>query len=106
MMITILDFHIRPASEERFQVELFRRGQSQPLAATSFDWPASFFAGYEMSSLDIDDKDPAARLDRLRAFGGKLFQKLFSADAQKHWQDIKAHSDFLVACLRIAPEAA
>jgi tetratricopeptide (TPR) repeat protein len=105
-MITILDFHIRPTSEERFNVELFARGQSQPLAATAFDWPVSFFTGYEIDSLDFDDKDPAARLKRLRAFGGKLYQKLFSTEAQKLWRETKTHSDFLVACLRIASDAA
>jgi tetratricopeptide (TPR) repeat protein len=106
MINTIADFHIRPVSEERFTVELFARWQSQPLAATAFDWPVSFFTGYEVEALDFDDKDPAARLERQRAFGGKLFQKLFSAEAQKQWHELKTRSDFLVACLRIASDAA
>lgn len=62
-------------------------------------------AQFEISRLDFNARDPHGRLERLQAFGQKLYQKLFSAELQTLWQEQRDRSDFLTLCLRI-PEAA
>ena len=104
-MPTILEFQIRPKESDAFTLEIFERGRNLPLAHAAFDYPLSYMTEYEIGQLDFDAKDPQARLERLRAFGGKLYEKLFSADVQKVWQSYKTKSDFLILCLRVAPEA-
>ncbi|MCI0485251.1 MAG: CHAT domain-containing protein [Blastocatellia bacterium] len=103
--MTILDFNIKPASAESYSLEVFARLSSHPLAKANFDFPLSFMNEFELGRLDFDEKDPAGRLERLKAFGSKLYEKLFSPDVQRVWQEHKDRSDFLILCLRIALEA-
>jgi CHAT domain-containing protein/tetratricopeptide (TPR) repeat protein len=104
-MPTILDFHLRPTAKESYSLEVFTRGQTPPLATASFDYPLSFMTEFEMSRLDFDGKDPMGRLERLKAFGAKLYSKLFTPEVQQVWQAHLDRTDFLILCLRIAPEA-
>jgi len=105
-MMMILDFQIQSTAPERYRLDVFARGQSPPLATAEFDYPLSFLTGFELNRLDFDNKDPVGRFERLQTFGHALYQKLFTADIQRLWQTHKDRSDFLVLCLRIAPEAA
>jgi hypothetical protein len=105
-MPTILNFHIKPKAKNQFTLEIFERDKAQPLAKTIFDYDLSFLTNYEISQLDFDTKDPAARLERIKKFGDKLYPKLFSPEIEKIWQRYKETSDFLILCLRIAPDKA
>ncbi len=105
-MPTTLEFHVQPETSERYRLEVFERGNTQPLARTVFDYPLSFMTPFEMSRLDVDAKDPAGRYSRLQDYGYKLYQKLFTPEMQTLWQQHKRATDFLTLCLRIAPEAA
>ncbi|HEX9971436.1 MAG TPA: CHAT domain-containing protein, partial [bacterium] len=105
-MPAILDFQITPSAKNQFTLEIFERDKAQPLAKTTFDYDLSFLTGYEISGLDFDTKDPAARLERIKKFGGKLYQNFFSPEIEKIWQRYKETSDFLVLCLRIKPDKA
>ena len=104
-MITTLDFHIKPQKDNEYSLEVFERGSSQPLARSSFEYDLSFMTEYDISQLDTDEKDPSGRFGRLKTFGEKLYHKIFTPDIHKLWQDYRQKSDFLVCCLRIAPEA-
>ncbi len=103
-MPIILDFQIKPKSKNKYSLEVFERDKPQPLATATFDYDLSFLTGYEISQLDFDAKDPAARMERIKKFGGKLYQKLFPPNIEKIWQQFKQTSDFLTLCLRIAPD--
>ncbi len=104
-MPTTLDFHIHLQQKSGYRLEVFERGNSQPLAHGTFDFDLSYMTAFEINRLDVDDKDPQGRLERLREFGAKLHAKLFNAEIQKLWQTYKDKNDFLELCLRIAPEA-
>ena len=60
---------------------------------------------FEINQLDVATRDPAARVERLRSFGTKLYRKIFNEEVEKLWQEAKDRSGFVVACIRIAPEA-
>ncbi|MBM3237703.1 tetratricopeptide repeat protein [Candidatus Poribacteria bacterium] len=104
-MPTTLDLHIRPGKENGFQLEVFERGNSQPLANLVFGYDLSYMTEFEISRLDTVRKDPYERLERLTAFGGKLYKTLFAPEIEKIWKDYKEKSDFLTLCIRIAREA-
>jgi tetratricopeptide (TPR) repeat protein len=103
-MSTILDFHIRRESDEGYGLEVFNRSKSQPLASTKLDYPLSFMTEFELGLLDFDEKAPLARMERLKAFGNKLYSKLFAPEVLRVWEDYKNRSEFLVLCIRIAPD--
>jgi len=89
-MTTILDFQIRSTTSERYQLKVFERGQSQPLALAAFDYPLSCLTGFELNRLDSDGNDPVGRFERLQDFGRALHQRLFTADIQRIWQNTKS----------------
>lgn len=105
-MPTILEFHIQPETSERYRLEIFLRGNTQPLGHAAFAYPLSFMTPFEMGRLDVDPKDPEGRFQRLQDYGHTLYQKLFTPEIQTLWQRHKRATDFLTLCLRIAPEAA
>ena len=105
ILMTILEFHVRPRSGESYTLQVFARDSSL-LASAEFDYPLSFMNEFEFNQLDHDPRDPLGRIERIREFGQRLYRKLFNADVERVWKQQKASSDFLVLCLRIAPEAA
>jgi tetratricopeptide (TPR) repeat protein/CHAT domain-containing protein len=104
-MLTVLDFHVRLASPDHYSLDVFARGSSQPLARSAFDYPLSFLTEFALKELEPDFKDAAARINRLEQFGRSLYKKLFNEDIERVWKKHKAASEFLVLCLRIAPDA-
>lgn len=60
---------------------------------------------FEINRLECDPKDPAGRFERLKTLGSKLFHNVFTPDIQKIWKGFKEKCDFLILCIRIAPEA-
>ncbi len=105
-MSAILDAHIQPAGDHTYAVTLFQRGNTQPLANSSFEFDLSAIAHYEIGRLEIDPKDPHGRMERIKHYGRQLYDKLFNPEIAKLWQEYKAKNDFLTLCLRLAPEAA
>ncbi|MBW8036481.1 MAG: CHAT domain-containing protein, partial [Planctomycetes bacterium] len=104
-MLITLDFCIRTNEEGHYHLEIFERGKSQPSTQTSFSYDLSYITQFEINRLEPDSKDPYGRMERLREFGKKLYDKLFTHDVQKLWADYKQKSGFLVLCLRLAAEA-
>src|SRR3712207_7761543 len=51
--------------------------------------------------LDFDTKDPAGRVERLRDFGRRLYEQVFTQDIARLWVEHKQNHEFLVLCLRI-----
>jgi len=105
-MPVILDFHIEPHGKGSYSLEIFERGSSQPLVQTSFDYDVSYVTQFEINQLEPNPRDPQGRMEHLTEFGKKLYDRLFTPDVQKLWADYKQKSDFLVLCVRIAPDAA
>jgi len=104
-MATILDFQIQPDKNITYSLQIFERGCSQPLARSTFDYDLSYMTQFEINRLEPDPKDPHSRMERIKEFGQKLYDRLFTADVQKLWADYKQKSDFLVLCQRLAPQA-
>lgn len=104
-MPTVLDLLMHPGKDNNFPVEVFERGNSQSLVSSTFEYDLSFMTDFEISRLDAKPKTQYERLERRKAFGSKLYQKLFTSEIEKTWQEYKEKSDFLVLYLRIAPEA-
>jgi tetratricopeptide (TPR) repeat protein len=102
---TILDFHIRRLDSDSFGVTVFERGQSQPLATSSFDYRLSNLTEYEIDRLDFDRKNPQARIERLRAFGLNLYRRVFSESIEEVWRQRRERDDFLTLCVRIDESA-
>lgn len=104
-MPTLLEFHLQPNADESFNVTVFDRNSSQPLASSRFDYRLNDLAQFEIGRLDFNPRDPQGRLERLQAFGQKLYQKFFPAELQTLWQEQRERSDFLALCLRIPENA-
>jgi tetratricopeptide (TPR) repeat protein len=106
MLIKTLDFHFS-RHDEGFQLEVYPRATSQRLTTAHFDFPRSFLNGLELKQLDFDAKDPALRVERLREFGRKLYQKIFTSEVERVWKEqIRSREhELLVLCIRIADDA-
>ena len=105
MLIKTLDFHFRKQGDG-FQLEVYpREDSSQLLAASNLNLQRSFLGGVELKQLDFDTKDPAGRVERLREFGRKLYQVIFTPEVERVWSRHKQGHEFLVLCIRIAAEA-
>jgi hypothetical protein len=96
-MLTILDFQITRAAPENFHMDVCERGQSQPLASASIEYRLDFMAGFELERLDYDRRNPRGRLELLRAYGARLYEKLFaSPDVRRVWQEYRERfADFI-----------
>ncbi len=103
-MHTVLEFHVSPGEESSYTLEIFKRGSSQRLIRSSFEYDLSYMTDFEVRQLDVSDKNPQGRLDRLQKFGRDLYTRVFTDDLEKIWQEHKEHCDFLSLCLRLAPE--
>ncbi|HEY0003856.1 MAG TPA: tetratricopeptide repeat protein [Pyrinomonadaceae bacterium] len=104
MLIKTLDFHFR-RQHESFRLDVYPRDTSQLLATTQLDFPRSFLNGLESKQLDFDARDPAGRVGRLREFGRRLYQKIFTPEIERIWKEQKQRNEFFVLCIRIAVEA-
>jgi tetratricopeptide (TPR) repeat protein len=104
-MHTTLDFHIQSSMASSYSLEVFERGSSQPLAQSTFQYDISFLNDFFINQLDFDLRDPYGRMERLTAFGTKLYSIVFSPVIRQLWHDYKQKTTFLELCLRIAPEA-
>ncbi|MDQ3134510.1 MAG: CHAT domain-containing protein, partial [Acidobacteriota bacterium] len=104
MLIKTLDFHFRK-SNEIFQLDVYPRDTSQPLTTVHFNFPRSFLNGSVLKQLDFDTRDPAGRVERLRDFGGQLYQQIFTPEVARVWSEHKQNHEFVVLCIRIAVEA-
>ena len=106
-MITILDFQITRAAQENFHLNVCERGQSQPLASAEMEYRLDFMAGFALERLDYDRRNPHGRIELLRAYGSRLYEKLFaSPDVRRVWREYRERSRFLTLCLRIHDDAA
>jgi hypothetical protein len=81
-----LEFHLQSEAGDNFNVTVFERNSSQPLAAARFEYRLDDLAQFEISRLDFNPRDPLGRLERLQAFGRKLYQKLFTAEVEQIWR--------------------
>lgn len=104
-MSALLEFHLQSDTSDIFNVTVFERNSSQPLAASRFEYWLDDLAQFEISRLDFNLRDPLGRLERLQAFGRKLYQKLFTAEIEPIWRQHRDRSDFLTLCLRIHDDA-
>ncbi|MCA1564762.1 MAG: tetratricopeptide repeat protein [Acidobacteria bacterium] len=104
MLINTLDFHLTKQNEG-FRLDVYPRDSSQPLAAANFNFPRSFLTGLELKHLDFDVKDPAGRVVRLRDFGRRLHQQIFTPEVARVWSEHKQSNEFLVLCIRVAADA-
>ncbi|MGH9755672.1 MAG: tetratricopeptide repeat protein [Blastocatellia bacterium] len=106
-MLTILDFQITRAAQENFHLDVCERGQSQPLVSAEMKYRLDFMAGFELERLDYDRRNPRGRLELLRAYGARLYEKLFaSPDVRRVWREYRERGNFLTLCLRIDDDAA
>src|SRR5262249_29407290 len=106
-MLTILDFQLTGIALEKFHLDVRERGNSQPLASAAMEYRLDFMAGFELERLDYDRRNPRGRIELLRAYGTRLYEKLFaSPDVRRVWQEYRERSRFLVLCLRIHDNAA
>ncbi len=104
-MAIIVEFHVERADKNRYELSVYRRGDSTPLARSSFECDLSSMTPFELRRLEPHEKDAHGRLQRLAEFGRALHGKLFSPEVQEVWRQHHKESDFLVLCLRIVPEA-
>jgi len=79
-MVSILDFHIQPDKKDGYGLQIFERGSPQPLLRSSFNYDLSYITQFEINRLEPDRKDPQGRMERIKEFGGKLYDKLFTID--------------------------
>ena len=80
-MLTILDFQITRTAQENYHLDVYERGQLQPLAAAAMEYRLDFMAGFGLERLDYDRRNPHGRLELLRAYGMRLYEKLFASPA-------------------------
>ena len=104
-MSAFLEFHLQSDAGDSFNVTVFERNSSQPLAAARFEYRLDDLEQFEISRLDFNPRDPLGRLERLQAFGRKLYQKLFTAEVEQLWRQHRDGGDFLTLCVRIHDDA-
>ena len=102
MPIDILDFQFTKTFD-LYQLNVFKRHSAQPLASTTLDLPRG--STFDLGLLDFDAKDPAGRVDRITAFGSRLYKRVFTTEVARCWLEHKKASELSVLCIRIAPEA-
>ncbi len=101
-MLTILEFHLQPDTRDSFNITVYERGSSQPLASSQFSFPLSdWMTKHDIARLEFNPRDTHERLDELRKFGGKLYQLLFTPAIQQVWQEHRDRSNWVTLCLRI-----
>ena len=88
-----------------FSLEIFERGNTQPLTKTSFDYDISYMTQFDINRFEAEISKPHERFNHLKDFGTNLYDKVFTTEVKQIWQNYKKKSDFLVLCLRISPEA-
>ncbi len=84
-MRTILDFHIQPQEKGGYRLEVFERGNTQPLVHSSFDYDLSYMTQFEMNRLEEIRDKPAERFNLLKNFGANLYSKVFTTEVQECW---------------------
>jgi tetratricopeptide (TPR) repeat protein len=104
MLIKTLDFQFRKQNEG-FQLDVYPRDAAQLLTTANLNFPRSYLSGLELKQLDFDTRDPAGRVERLHEFGRKLYQQIFTPEVARIWSEHKQSHEFLVLCVRIAPDA-
>ena len=102
-MNTTLDFVIKSEKENRFGLEVFNRNSSFGLAGSVFDYDVSFLTDFKISRI-VEQKDARQQFEDLKAFGSRLYEKLFTREIEKIWREAKEQSDFLCLCLRMGQE--
>ena len=112
-MNTTLDFVIKSEKENRFGLEVFNRNSSFRLAGSVFDYDVSFLTDFTISRIVeqklveqklVEQKDARQQFEDLKAFGSRLYEKLFTREIEKIWRETKEQSDFLCLCLRMGQE--
>ena len=53
----------------------------------------------------VEQKDARQEFEDLKAFGSRLYEKLFTREIEKIWRETKEQSDFLCLCLRMGQDA-
>lgn len=97
-----LEFHLQSNTNDTFNVTVFERGSSQPLASSQFSFPLSdWMTKHDIAKLEFNPRDPHGRLEELRKFGGKLYHLLFTPAIQQLWQQTRDRAEFLTLCLRM-----
>jgi tetratricopeptide (TPR) repeat protein len=106
-MFTILDFQITGTAPENFRLDVCERGESQPIVSAAIEYRLDFMTGFELERLDYDRRNSRGRVEQLRAYGARLYEKLFaSPDVRRVWQEYRERSNFLVLRMRIHDNAA
>ena len=112
-MNTTLDFIIKSEKENRFGLEIFNRNSSFGLAGSVFDYDVPFLTDFKISRIVeqkiveqkiVEQKDARQQFEDLKAFGSRLYEKLFTREIEKIWREAKEQSDFLCLCLRMGQE--
>lgn len=103
-MIRTLDFHITPHGEDLFCLEIIERDNPQRLLSTTFSYKLSLLTDFELSELDSDSIHSEDRFNRIKNYGMQLYNIIFSKDVEGIWRQYKKESDFLILCIRTAPE--
>ncbi|MDQ3011808.1 MAG: hypothetical protein M3X11_14005 [Acidobacteriota bacterium] len=62
-MSALLEFHLQSDTDDSFNVTVFARNSSQPLAASRFEYRLDDLAQFEISRLDFNPRDPLGRLE-------------------------------------------
>jgi tetratricopeptide (TPR) repeat protein len=104
-MNATLDLHIKKDEGKGFLLEMFERDDANPLGKFRFDYDLSFLTEFEVSQLEAVRNNPDERMNRIKTFGRKLYQKIFTEDVEKVWNEYKDKSDFLTLCVRISRDA-
>ncbi|MBI3422479.1 MAG: CHAT domain-containing protein [Acidobacteria bacterium] len=104
-MTSVLEFHLQSDTSDIFNVTVYAPDAAQPLASARFEYRLDDLAQVEISRLDFNPRDPLGRLERLQAFGQKLYQKLFPAEIERLWQAQRERADLLTLRVRIHADA-
>jgi hypothetical protein len=104
MLAKTLDFTFHK-SDRGVQLDVRNRETSEPLTTGHLSFPPLFLNDLELGQMEFDGKDPVTRIERLREYGERLYQQIFTSEIRTVWLEHKANSEFLVLCIRIATDA-
>lgn len=76
-MLTILDFQITRVSQDNFRLDVGKRGQPETLVSALMEYRLDFMTRFELERLDYDRRNPRGRVELLRDYGERLYEKLF-----------------------------
>jgi tetratricopeptide (TPR) repeat protein/CHAT domain-containing protein len=108
--LKILDFQVGLLSGQDYSFTVCERlvpqtTRSSVLVSVKFSSRADFLTDFGVDRLNASTLKAPEHSEEIQGIGKHLYQRLFTSEVESIWNKYKQTADFLILCLRFAPEA-